>query len=283
MASSKVKTVKKARKQQKQQKKRPAQKPSSASELSDKEVCVDMEFFNMSEVDFHSVKQFLSVSFGTSGHGINLSEFAACVTEECADHVGTAAKTEGEGSDPVAIVTYLPFRYASGRDFCKHLLDFLATKCEGRLEGVDVNRCALVLNERFINMPAGIAGPMLENLVGDWERAIREDGLFRVDHVFLLTPCYRLIKSELDAELGLEGEADGSERAGENNFYYQEAEYLGQFAEWQVLFQTATPHTTTDSRRAFTEHGVDAFRELFCLKWPKFIEFVKKVGAEFVD
>lgn len=253
---------------------------SSGSE-DEHEVVVDFEFFNLSELDFHAVKQFLTVSFGSSNHNIDLSLMSSFITEDCADYVGTAVKSEGEQSDPLGFATCIPFKFCKNLD---QLSTFLCSKDEERQLGniLENHSCALVLNERFINLPAGIAGPILDNLLADWQRAIKEEPLFKVDYVFYLAPTFTLVKSTLDEEIGESKNSDDIEDDQEQ-FYYQEAEYLSNLSLFSILFKTATSHSTTDSRRAFTEKGIDASRRLFVLEFKKFIEFVSVVNEKLID
>lgn len=260
---------------------------SSSDESEKEEITVDFEFFNMSEIDFHTVKQFLSVSFGTTGHPLNLSDLSAFITEDLADHVGTTVKSEGEQSDPLAFCTCIPFHFDANRS--KMLAEFLASKCEDNEEMKDVisgkrGPCALVLNERFMNLPAGVAGPMLENLMNDWERGVGEEASLRAEHVLFLTPTFTLVKSQLDEELGMADEQKSMQEGNDGEqFYYQEAEFLEQFATTSVHFKVSTSHTTTDSRRAFTESGIDAGRRLYLMTAARFAEFVQTVNEKLID
>ena len=192
---------------------------------TEKEIAVDFEFFNMSEIDFHSVKQFLMVAFGATGHSINISEMATLITEECADHVGTTLKTDGEQSDPLAITTCIPLALASSKAFLNDMMTFLLSKtaneCPSLLEylqGDKSQSSALIIHERFINWPAGIAGPILDNLVSDWKKARSEESrLFWVDYVLFLTPTFHYVKSSLDEETNMtpaDGDNDGRRKQG---------------------------------------------------------------------
>lgn len=258
---------------------------SSSSEDSEKEISVDLEFFNMAEVDFHAVKQFLSVAFGTFGHSLNLSDLSSFITEELADHVGTTVKSEGEQSDPLAFCSVLPFSFHPDRS--QSLREFIKTKIDGNEKmksALEKGKCALIINERFMNLPAGVAGPMLENLANDWENGVKEDGNLMADHVFYLTPTFTLVKSQLDEELGVADREKAKEESDEmEQFYYQEAEYLEEFAESSVSFKVSTVHSTTDSRRAFTENGVDAARRLYLLTRAGLAEFVRTVNEKLIE
>lgn len=249
----------------------------SDEEISDSEVQVNLEFFNMSEVDFHSVKQFLTVSFGATDHKINISEMAAFITEECADHIGSTVKTEGEQSDPLAVVTCVPLEFSKEKSFSNALTEFLLAKASLNIPKESV---ALVINERFINMPAGIAGPMLENLVMDWKNAIKEEPKFRVNHILYLTPIYKFVASKLDEEMGLVGSEMPSDSI---EFYYQESELFSKYADQSFDFKIATTHETADSRRAFTEHGVEAARRIYLIRWDHFLECIKEINQTFVE
>ena len=249
-------------------------------EEEEEEVVVDFEFFNMSEGDFHTVKQFLSVTFGPTGHPINLSELASFITEELADHVGTTVKSDGEQSDPLAVCTCVPVRYFPEKS--TPLVSFLQSHMGEEYKIKDGT--AIVLFERFMNLPAGIAGPVLSNLLADWQNAMKEDPSFKVDQVIYMTPVYDFVKSALDEEMGLQAEDPIPEESDEKeNFYYQEAEYLKDFATHSFTFKPVSPHSTTDSRRAFSEKGIDASRMLYIMSFKKFTEYVDLVNEKLID
>jgi protein BCP1 len=267
------------------------------SSASEKEVSVDLQFFNMSELDFHTVKQFLTVAFGATGHSVNLTGLTEFITEDLADHVGTTAKSEGEQGDPLAFCTCIPLGFKEERT--RDLLDFMLLKIgEAAAEGEEVEamvkmtetmknvlteddkQVALVLNERFINLPAGVAGPMLDNLYNDWLHGIKEESGLRASHVLYLTPTFKYVKSTLDGPDTTTSDDDDPEG---DQFYYQEAELLDGHAMASCQFKVATPHTTTDSRRAFSEKGVDASRRLYLLTFDRFREYISCVNEQLID
>lgn len=289
---------------------RPKSHPDEA--LSDVEV--SFEAFNMSELDFHSVKQYLASLFGSSHHKIDLSGLAAFITEDAADFVGTALKQgeEGESGDAYAMIALVPLgskarKWSDGKweGVLAGLESFLVRTLSRELEGGDepFEGAALLIHERLMNMPASVAGPMYRQLLEDWAEAVKEEAsLWGVSRFILITPTYELVESELQEEDSGDAASEKDERKPAKRtktstpldsstkqpsieYYYPEAESLDRLDSLGVdcHFQVASPHTTTDSRRVFGDKGAKPKRRAVILdaaQLERYVELISEASPE---
>lgn len=255
---------------------------TSDSDTSDSEVEVKFELFNMAESDYHSVKQYLGNLFGSGDHGVDLVGLTAFIVEALADHLGTCIKTDGETSDPFGFLTGFPIAFAT-KNACesplKSLESFLKTKLETfkTEEFFSDSKNVILFQERLINVPGTIAAPLYRQFLDDWKMAAQEEPeiFAKPANVLLITPTYREVISKLDRELGLqEAPSKFGVASTETNFYYEEAEYFKDFAAEHFDFSVNTGHETSDSRRAFSETGIEPGRRAYLLPWNKFVKFV---------
>lgn len=302
MANNKVAKAQKARKPKKQpNEKRPVKQPTkrpprnesdSSESESESEAMSDVEvtfqLYNMAEQDYHAVKQYFASAFGATEHGVDLVNLTTFVSEDLADHVGTCIKTEGEESDPFGFLTGLPISLlqASQEGAFDPARKTLAAFFGRKLEGFDADAFfsekgnVFLAMERLINVPVELTGPLFRQFTDDWHSAARDEPAHFASpkQVLLMTPTYREVDSKLDRELGL---VDGgkSQRGFQTTakgfcFYYPEMEDLERFASQSWTFAVNTGHNTSDSRRAFSEAGIEPGRRAFLLTWEKFAEFV---------
>ena len=256
---------------------------SDTSEPSDSEVEVKFELFNMAETDYHSIKQYLGILFGSGEHGVDLVGLTSFIVEALADHLGTCIKTDGETSDPFGFLTGFPIAFAEEEKSCsstlKSLESFLKSKCENFNveEFFSESKNVILFQERLINVPGSIAAPLYRQFLDDWKMAVSEEPqhFSSPKQVLLITPTYREVISKLDRELGLQETPNKFGVAStETNFYYEETEFLKDFASEHFDFSVNTGHETSDSRRAFSDTGIEPGRRAFLLSWNKFIKFV---------
>lgn len=250
------------------------EKAFTDNESSQSEVEVKFELFNMAESDYHSIKQYLGNLFGAGEHNVDLVGLTSFIVEALADHLGTCIKTDGEPSDPFGFITGFPISYAP--ECLKTLEAFLVSKCPEVREFFGDKENVIIFQERLINVPGSIAAPLYRQFLDDWNSAAQEEFSFATpSNVLIIAPTYREIVSKLDAELGLqENPSKFGVASSETNFYYEEAEYFKDFVTRSFDFSVNTGHETSDSRRAFSENGIEPGRRLFILTWKNFEKFV---------
>ena len=267
---------------------------SSSSSGSDSEVEIKFELFNMAESDYHSVKQYLTNSFGAGEHGVDLVGLTSFLVEGLADHVGTCIKTAGEASDPFGFISGFPISFATQNHpnicpFLSSFESFITLKCEKLLpieffskKGNNV----ILFQERLINVPGSISVPLYRQFLDDWRMAAREEPAHfaKPQDVLLITPTYKEIVSQLDRELGLKEIPSKFDCASSMTcFYYEEVEFLEKFATKFIDFSVNTGHETSDSRRAFSENGIEPGRRAHLLSWDNFVKYVEYLETEIIN
>lgn len=255
---------------------------SASSSCSDSEVEIKFELFNMSESDYHSIKQYLGNSFGAGEHGVDLVGLTSFIVEGLADHLGTCIKTDGEGSDPFGFLTGFPISFASKLAFLKSFESFVLIKAPELKEFFANEKNVVLFQERLINVPGSIAAPLFRQFLDDWKLAASEESAHftKPQKVLIITPTYREVISKLDRELGLQEDPKKFGVAStETNFYYEEMEYFGEFASSFFDFSVNTGHETSDSRRAFSDNGIEPGRRAFIISWDNLNNFVKHLES----
>lgn len=265
--------------------------------------------YNMDKRDFHSIKQFLQNSFGGGlipcGKSqlcrVDTQGLAEVIVDVLGEYVGTTAKN-AEDDDPLAFTTILPMNLDNNLENVKeHHIDVLkelictlrhtarSSKNLSKKDLISVNtildekRVALVMHERFMNLPAEVAAPLYQQLIDDLPAAIEENPLlFDPEYVLVLMPIFRELACQLDRPLEkkdlVEAQDDNDEEvehsSNDYQYYYGECELLQNEAELYWDCRTRTFHETSDSRRAFGDHGVDPARRIFLLKMDSFRSFI---------
>lgn len=158
---------------------------ASDKQSSDKDeeiVMVDFDFCDPKEADFHGIKALLKS--GICAH-FNLSELADAVIRQTG--VGTTIKVNDEDT-VFAVMSALNFASScSSSPTLLKMRDFLISSCtyaEDRevlsralnRDAVDASSVALVLSERFVNMPPEISPVLLQGLLDDLTWAAKNAG-----------------------------------------------------------------------------------------------------------
>lgn len=293
---------------------------ASSDSDDDKEVELSFESYNMDKKDFHAIKQFLLSTFGKGVEGVkggecgrvDLSGLSRLITDIFSEYVGTTAKS-GEEEDPLAFISFLPLE---SRDFhgemkeediicIKNLVELLLeTSRKAKVTDkkhrqlietalTETENSALIIHERFMNLPAQVAAPLYRQLLDDLQPAVEESRAFDPKNYLILVPIYRELASTIDREL-IEDEAGPSNKGKRKKakvhedtlvsnedyqYYYDECLLMEELSSAHWDFRIKTPHETADSRRAFGDRGVDPARRVFLLTGDAFKSFVEQCGT----
>lgn len=145
-----------------------------ANEGSDKEeiVNIDFDFFSGNpNVDFHAMKNLMRQLLGAQeSNRIQLSALADLILESPT----TTIKTDGTESDPYCFLSFINYKDNRKSDYAQYI-----KKVDPRLttffEAVDNNsnsKCALVMSERLINMPAEVVPPLYKITLEDVSKTL---------------------------------------------------------------------------------------------------------------
>lgn len=86
----------------------------------------------------------------------------------------------------------------------------------------------LLINERFVNIPAQISVPLLENLLAEMERATRKNMAFKFDYYILICKLYKYAEGQ-----------SGKKRKNKKKSANEDADVLWSNPEEEVLAENA--------------------------------------------
>lgn len=165
---------------------------SDGDDDDDSIVNVDFDFFSPKEDDFHSLKNLLRQLLDVDNVEFDLSSVTQLIIDQA--FLGSTIKTDGEESDPFALLTVLNMTEHRQKPAIKALADYFIHKTQ---DNADFNRrlrklfassakerVGLILSERLVNMPTEVVPPMYKMLADEIDAAIAN-----VSHCVLFL-CY---------------------------------------------------------------------------------------------
>jgi hypothetical protein len=207
------------------------------------EIKVDFEFHDMKDQpsDYHAVKQFLNVIFGISS-SVNTTGLADLITSsELVKSIGSIVKTEDEDSAPCGFTSLLTLKSLPDKSLSKFLEDL----------NIPTKETAILFNERFINLPSPIAVQLYNLLLDDYSEA---QSLFpKFQNVIIPVPVVKYIDEQAE------------KKSDEFEHEYPETEFLEEFSIFRANYKVPSSHETSDSRRLFSEQGVEKWRIFFVI------------------
>ncbi|KAL0945594.1 hypothetical protein HGRIS_014753 [Hohenbuehelia grisea] len=171
---------------------------------------VDFDFFSPNpNVDYHAIKRLLRQLFNADAELFHLHELTELVLSQPA--VGTTIKTDGEETDPYALLTVLNMHVhrahpavqaigqyllqktqtagPSGKSFHDALVSLFAPE-------QTQNHVGFVICERLINMPVQVMPPMYRMLGEEITEAIAENEPYRFSHLLFISRTYHLSQED---------------------------------------------------------------------------------------
>lgn len=195
---------------------------SSSDDTSDKEdepqqfvgqeeIQVEFEGRNPIDSDFHGIKQLLQQLF-LKAH-INLSELTDLIISQ--NYVGSVVKQsdvdedsgdeddDNSSNDVFGITTVINLTDKQNLECVQQLRQLLTELCQehgtdqsnamvNNLLANDAQAVGLLINERFINIPAQISVPLLESLSKEIIRAKEKNHSFDFSHFIIICKLYKL-------------------------------------------------------------------------------------------
>ncbi|KAF6069324.1 p21-C-terminal region-binding family protein [Candida albicans] len=230
-------------------------------------VDVDFDFFDLNpQIDFHATKNFLRQLFGDDNGEFNLSEIADLILRE--NSVGTSIKTEGMESDPFAILSVINLTNNLNVAVIKQLIEYILNKTKSKTEfniilkklltnQNDTTRdrkfkTGLIISERFINMPVEVIPPMYKMLLQEMEKAEDAHENYEFDYFLIISRVYQLV-DPVERE-----DEDHEKESNQMDYFHLEDQILESNTQFKGIFEYNNENKQeTDSRRVFTEYGID--------------------------
>lgn len=246
-------------------------------------VDVDFDYFDLNpEVDFHATKTFLRQLLGDDATQFDISGLSDLILTE--NSVGTTIKTEGQEGDPFALLSVIDATTNASKPSVKGLLDYFLEKTQKSTEfnlilrklldpkkttkdNSKQLRVGLVISERMINMPVEVVPPMYKMLLQEMENAENAHEKYEFDYFLVLSKIYRMVDAEVESDekqpqKKLKSKA---EPGADLDYFHYEDIVLEANSRYHAHYEYTRKLQETDSRRVFTEYGIDPLLSLILL------------------
>lgn len=246
-------------------------------------VDVDFDYFDLNpSVDFHATKTFLRQLFGDDASQFDISGLADLILTENA--VGTTIKTEGQESDPFALLSVIDATANINKPSVKGILDYVLEKSKTSTEfnmvlrklfdskkttkdGSKQLRVGLIISERMINMPVEVVPPMYKMLLNEMKSAEDAHEKYQFDYFLVISKIYRMVDAVETEDLAQQQKRLKSkpEVGSDLDYFHYEDIVLEENARYHSHYEYSRKLQETDSRRVFTEYGIDPLLSLILL------------------
>ncbi|KAG2735000.1 hypothetical protein G9P44_001214 [Scheffersomyces stipitis] len=263
-------------------------------------VNVDFDFFDLNpEVDFHATKNFLRQLFGDDAGSFDISGLANLVLAE--NSVGTTIKTDGKESDPFALLSVINLSDNLANSSIKKVTDYILKKTSKQLEfnlmlkkllqsGKSTKdsskqlKVGLIVSERMINMPVEVVPPMYKMLVEEMAKADDAHEKYEFDYFLIISKVYQLVNATIeddDDKQKSKKKKPAAEEQVEMDYFHYEDMVLEQNSAYKGVYPYTEIKQETDSRRVFTEYGIDPKLSLMLLEKDKLAACVPLMEEQF--
>lgn len=230
-------------------------------EVPEETVDVDFDFFDLNaDVDFHATKTFLRQLFGDDSSLFDVSALADLILAKNA--VGTTIKTDGKESDPFAMLLVVNLSENIGKGCVKQVVDYVVQKTAPNTEFLLILKkllakdaklkTGLIFSERLINMPVEVVPPMYRMLVEEMELADEH-----YDYFLVVSKIYKLVAANIEDDEKKAKKKKVVDHVDEFDYFHHEDEVLESHALYHGRYDYTHNKQETDSRRVFTEYGID--------------------------
>ncbi|KAE9396532.1 hypothetical protein BT96DRAFT_958173 [Gymnopus androsaceus JB14] len=164
---------------------------------------VDFDFFNPNpSVDYQAIKHLLVQLFQRDSELFQLHSLTELILSQ--PSIGTTVKTDGEESDPYALLTVVNMHMHQENPSIKALSSYFLQKSASspalqaslqQLFSQTENHVGLVLCERLINMPVQVV-PHMYRMLKDELEAKSAGNTFKFSHLIILSRTYHLSMEE---------------------------------------------------------------------------------------
>lgn len=226
-------------------------------------VNVDFDYFDFNpEIDFHSIKTLVRQLFGDDHSKFDVSSLADVILSKNA--IGTTIKTEGINGDPFAMLTTIPMAITESRPCVRTISDYVLEKTSKDTEFNLMMRkvlkdpkfkVGLIISERVINMPVETIPPMYKMLISELDNANES-----YDYYLVISKVYQLVAAnemEEDDQQTNKKKKTITKEVTEMDYFHYEDMVLEQNALYYGNYRYTNEGQETDSRRVFTEYGID--------------------------
>lgn len=261
-------------------------------------VNVDFDYFDLNpEVDFHATKTFIRQLFGDDATQFDISGLADLILTD--NSAGTTIKTDGTESDPFALLSVINLTENLAKPCIKGVVDYLLQKTKSQLEFNMILskllssskttkdqskqlKVGLVISERMINMPVEVVPPMYKMLLDEMEKAENAHERYEFDYFLVVSKIYKLVHSNIDEEEdGQKSKKKKASSAEEFDYFHYEDIVLEENAKYHGHYEYTHKQQETDSRRVFTEYGIDPRLSVLLLDKKGLVKSIPEMEEKF--
>lgn len=246
-------------------------------------VDVDFDYFDLDpDVDFHATKTFLRQLFGDDASKFDVSGLADLILTQ--NSVGTTIKTDGKESDPFALLSVINATANTDKPAVSGLVDYILKVTQPNAEfnmilhkllrpGKSTKdqskrfKVGLVISERMINMPVEVVPPMYKMLLEEMANAEDAHEKYEFDYFLVVSKIFKLVDATIEDDAAEQKtkkkKADKSQE--EFDYFHYEDIILEENAKYHGRYEYTDKLQETDSRRVFTEYGIDPRLSLLLL------------------
>ncbi|KAK6463678.1 protein BCP1 [Scheffersomyces coipomensis] len=266
-------------------------------------VNVDFDYFDLNpEVDFHATKTFLRQLFGDDEAKIDISGLADLLLKK--GSAGTTIKTEGIESDPFALLSVINLNDNLTKPAIKSVLNYVYEKTSTQLQfnlflkkllstgkttkdSTKQLKVGLIISERMINMPVEVVPPMYKMLLEEMEKAEDAHEKYEFDYFLIISKVYKLVHANIQDDDEDEGNKSkkkkktNQEPQVEMDYFHYEDMILEDDCKFKGIYDYSTVKQDTDSRRVFTDYGIDPKLSLIFLDKEQLAKSVPIMAEKF--
>lgn len=230
-------------------------------------VDVEFDFFNIFEQDFLAIKQLLRQLFDVDNIEFNLSEIADLIIEK---GFGSTVKADGNEGDPFAVFA---LNNSQDSEQCSNLAKYWIERTSSHAAPLNRQlrklflapkdkrpRVAIMFSQRMLNLPTELVKPAYKIMIDELEYDNVE-----YDYVVIPSRIYKLHESKLD-DVSVEPKSKVG-TAEQLFFFYPEDEAMQSIAVAHGTFDFKAPQEPPESRRTFSDLGLETFGYITVLKF----------------
>lgn len=256
-------------------------------------VDVDFDYFDINpDVDFQACRNFLRQLLGEDSVKFDISALADLVLKD--NHIGSTVKTDGKEGDPFSLISVVNVNENLSKPCLQKLVSYLFERTSGLSELNAMLRqlltshskfkTGLIVSERLINMPVETVPPLYKMLLQEISES--NDASYKFDYFLVLSRVYDLVSSVVDKELNEDNHhskkkrGEGQQSQEMDYFHYEDA-VLEKHAMCKGYAQHELKSRDADSRRVFTDYGIDPKISLMLLDRKKLELAVAEMEQQF--
>ncbi|KAJ3527396.1 hypothetical protein NMY22_g9806 [Coprinellus aureogranulatus] len=177
---------------------------------------VDFDFLSPNpDVDYQAIKRLLGQLFGRDAEKFSCHELTELILSQT--NIGSTIKTDGEESDPYALLTVLNMHVHHEHPSIKAIAQYCLEKSSSSPElhstlqslfSQSEKHVGLVICERLINMPVQVIPPLYNMLKDEVRNAVSQGLPYKFSHLLFISRTYHL---SLEEESQLENSMPASE------------------------------------------------------------------------